>query len=194
VNVPVLHYAPSPPSKLRRILAISLVLPLAAWIGWKVTRFAWTEHRLRREAAMLLTANAPTQFWKSGDDIALAPDATLTLPDGRVGQLIEMAPRDPRQVFRPPNPDVAVRGALNRLRATEIGCRVVGTSPQGWPLVQIWVRSPVAYGGMCGNSSWAERRRGTMLVWRNLGVSMAERSEIIGTAQADRTPVSVLGY
>ncbi|HZZ42473.1 MAG TPA: hypothetical protein VFE58_06020 [Tepidisphaeraceae bacterium] len=57
---------------------------------------------------------------------------------------------------------------LAKYQAQAVGYTVVKHDPDGTPVVNVWALSPVAFAGMCGNSSWAERRHAAMRVWRNM--------------------------
>jgi len=191
VTAPILNYSQLPSKHGRRSVcrwlagtaAIALIVGVAYW--------AIDEAQLRREAAALAAANAPAQVWSPTAPIALRPDATLILPDGRIGRLIEMRPR--RAARDAYDPDAELQSTLQKLRAERVGCTVVRTDASGTPHVQIWALAP-RYIAMCGLSSSRERRRGRMRLWRNMGAYMVSYGNMDATEEGYKSSISVVGY
>ena len=200
---PILEYARTPSQRSARlVLGCLAAFAVAAVIAIGAGKLV-EELNLRREAASLARANEPQHLWKSVDDVVLLPDGTLEMPNGMMARLAEMKSRVKPRVRMledsvppppPPDPTVEMSAALARFRTERAGCTVVGTAPDGLPIVQVWALSRRACYGMCGLSSRLERRRGNMRVWRNVGVHLAERGAIEGTEAAWTTPISVVGF
>src|SRR5688500_15177605 len=123
-----LDYAPPPPPRRtpgRYIRRTALVIVVLLFVGYW-TSAAVTEHRLRREAARLLAANAPAVRWPGGTAVTFTAEGFLVLPDGQVARLEGM--RRPI-VGRPAavDPEPVVVEAMSRLRAEAVGYTVVGS-------------------------------------------------------------------
>lgn len=184
-----LDYAPParrwrfPWRAVRIALLVAIVLPLL-WTAYG----AATNCMLDREAARLIKANAPARVWPSLS-LAFTPTGLLLLPDGTPARLAEAPANNP-------SVDVATPLAetIAKFRAKQVGYTVVRHDRGGTTVVQVWALSPSAYLGICGNSSYAERRRASMCLWRNVGAFLAERGTLPGDPQNPREPISVIGW
>jgi hypothetical protein len=114
----------------------------------------------------------------------------MRLPDGRLARLHEAHVRAAGGV------DIGsdIAHAVQHLRTNAWGYTIVGADATNRPVIQVWLQGPIAYGGMCGNSSAASRRRGFMQVWRNAGAFAAQRGSPGYTGAAYAEPVSVLDH
>lgn len=173
----------------RRVLIVSAIL-IGPWIAWNLGSWLIDEVRLTREEHRLLAANRP-QIISSAWSPTFASDNTLVLPNGQHAYLYEMD-RDPQKA--PTQLQSGVGMVLQKFRPEDIGYSVIRNEPDGTPVVQVWILSPSAYAGMCGNSNYTERREGSMLVWRNLGVILSEEGSIPLSPEIHHDdPISILG-
>ena len=178
----------------RAALTLAVVLAALAAVA-KAGQLGVEEWQLRREAARLLVANRPAQSWPAPRwpaplPLAVTPAGRVVLPDGRTARLAELAvPSNPATADWTPELGLAFR----RLRPTRFGYTAAGTGRDGVPVVQLWALTPNAWGGMCGNSTRAERRRGGMLLWRNVGAFMVRNGMVEGKSTVN-SPISVTGY
>jgi hypothetical protein len=192
--VPILGYARATVKKSGAVPPVYLFIgigttALVAALWWGIS-YLLTERALAREAAFLLTANAPTLRW----NIGMPPiDAAghLPLPDGRTARLEGVPARLSSNV----DVGAEIRQAVQRLPSSAWGCTIVKDSPTQ-PVVQVWALSPRASSGMCGLSSAESRRRGAMLVWRNLGTFAALNGDLTFDFHVQGQPlrISVLGH
>jgi len=184
-----LSYGNAKSNRKRNVVLLALLIVLATWASVKVAQISVIERRIAQREKKLLAANKPGVIWPAAS-LAFGSKGELLLPDATPARLAEIKLPDATKL--PMTADATF--AIQKLRATSIGHTVVGHAADGTPVVQVWVLSPQAYDGMCGNSSHEERCNGGMLLWRNLGVWLATEHQWPMEPSAYNSPVSVIGW
>jgi hypothetical protein len=196
--MPQLEYATPEKRRVPRKLVLGIVLgcvalPIGLPRAWSAVQQVLIDRQLNAEASRLRAANAPQQVWPT-TAVIVTTEGYLLLPDGRLGRLAHASP-PPRGPSGAADLEKLLNNMVSHLRTKTMGCTVIRTDPSGTPVVRLVALSPCAYAGMCGNSTWVERRRGNMLLWRDVGVMLADRGILPGDPQAQQPEqISVLGY
>lgn len=177
---------PKAPRLIGIIIAVVATATVVA-LWWGISTFL-TERAYAREAKRLLAANAPA-VQLPGLPPAMDAAGFMRLPDGRLARLYEAN----LPVTAGADIGTGIADVVQHVRANGWGYTIIGADSRNQPVVQVWVKSPVAYAGMCGFSTTAERHRGAMQVWRNPATFAAQQRGLPGYADsAYHAPVSIV--